>query len=94
MWTWCPSPHFQQLALPPTTDAALQSDAVKNDAYMAAWAQNVTATARMNPFWPYVESARMESILAEGAQTYLLGTEGSAATAWQNAAAQIGELME
>lgn len=86
--------YFQQLALPPTTDAALQSDVVKNDAYMAAWAEKVTATARMNPFWPYVESARMESILAEGAQAYLLGTEASAATAWQNAAAQITELME
>lgn len=86
--------YFQQLSLPPTNDAALQSDVVMNDAYMSQWAEKVTATARMNPFWPYVESARMESILAEQAQAYLLGTEASAAAAWQNAAAQIGELMQ
>lgn len=86
--------YFEQMALPPTNEAALQSDIVKNDPYMSAWAEKVTATARMNPFWPYVESARMESILAEGAQAYLLGSEPSAAAAWQNAAAQIGELMK
>jgi multiple sugar transport system substrate-binding protein len=86
--------YFETLALPPTNDAALQSEAVMNDAYMSAWADTVTATARMNPFWPYVESARMESILAEQAQAYLLGGETDAAAAWQKAAAQIGELMQ
>jgi multiple sugar transport system substrate-binding protein len=86
--------YFEKLALPPTNDAALQSDVVKNDAYMSAWAEKVTATARMNPFWPYVESARMESILAEQAQAYLLGNQGSAAEAWQSAATQIGDLMK
>lgn len=86
--------YFEKMALPPTNETALQSDVVKNDAYMSEWAAKVTATARMNPFWPYVESARMESILAEQAQAYLLGSEASAATAWQNAAAQIAELVE
>jgi multiple sugar transport system substrate-binding protein len=86
--------YFEKLALPPTNEAALGSEVVKNDAYMSAWADTVTATARMNPFWPYVESARMESILAEQAQAYLLGGETDAAAAWQKAAAQIGELMQ
>ena len=86
--------YFEKLALPPTNEAALQSDVVKNDAYMSAWADKVTATARMNPFWPYVESARMESILAEQAQAYLLGGETDAAAAWQKAAEQIGELTK
>ena len=86
--------YFERLALPPTNDAALQSDAVKNDAFISAWSEKVTATARMNPFWPYVESARMESILAEQAQTYLLGTETSAANAWQQAAQQNTDLMQ
>ncbi len=86
--------YFERMALPPTNEAALQSETVKNDVYMSAWAEKVTATARMNPFWPYVESARMESILAEQAQAYLLGGESDAAAAWQKAATQISELMQ
>ncbi|MBP6440126.1 MAG: extracellular solute-binding protein [Caldilineaceae bacterium] len=86
--------YFERMSLPPTNDAALQSDAVKNDAFISAWSEKVTATARLNPFWPYTESARMESILAEQAQAYLLGNETSAANAWAQAASQIAELME
>ena len=86
--------YFERLALPPTNDAALQSEAVKNDAFISAWSEKVTATARLNPFWPYTESARMESILAEQAQAYLLGNESSAANAWTEAANQITELMK
>jgi multiple sugar transport system substrate-binding protein len=86
--------YFEKMALPPTNEAALQSESVKGDAFMSAWAENVTATAGMNPFWPYPESARMESILAEQAQAYLLGGEASAANAWQQAASQIAELMQ
>ncbi len=86
--------YFEKMALPPTNEPALQSDIVKNDTYMSEWSDKVTATASMNPFWPYVESARMESILAEQAQAYLLGNETSAANAWEQAASQIGELMQ
>ena len=83
--------YFEKLALPPTNEAALQSDMVKNDTYMSAWADKVTATARMNPFWPYVESARMESILTERAQAYLWAARPMPRRL-EKAAEQIGEL--
>ena len=53
----------------------------------------VTATARTNPFWPYAESARLESILAEQVQAYLVGAECDAKAALDMANEDISDII-
>lgn len=65
--------YFEQLSLPPTTESALASETVQSDPYVAQWSAEITATARANPFWPYVESAAMEQTLNELVQAVLTG---------------------
>ena len=86
--------YFDELSLPPTTAGALDSSVVKNDEFISNWSNNVTATSRTNPFWPYAESARMEAILDEQIQAYLIGSVGSAQEALDAANEQISELAE
>ncbi len=86
--------YFEQMALPPTTETALTSDVVQNDEFIANWSQNVTATSKLNPFWPYPESARMEAVLAEQVQAYLVGSVDSAQEALATASAEISDLMQ
>ena len=86
--------YFETMSLPPTTVPVLESEAVQNDKFISAWATKVTATARTNPFWPYAESARLESILAEQAQAYLVGAEASAKTALDYANADITDIIK
>ena len=48
---------------------------------------------RTNPFWPYVESARLESILAEQVQAYLVGAEDDAQTVLDYANEDISDII-
>lgn len=86
--------YFETMSLPPTTTAALNSDVVKNDEFISTWANKITANARTNPFWPYAESARLESILAEQVQAYLVGAESDAKAALENANADISDMIQ
>lgn len=85
--------YFQTMSLPPTTTDALNSDVVKNDEFISTWANQVTANASTNPFWPYTESARLESILAEQVQAYLVGAEDSAQTVLDYAKDDINDII-
>jgi ABC-type glycerol-3-phosphate transport system substrate-binding protein len=85
--------YFEQLSLPPTTTAVLESEVVQEDTYVTAWTNETTAYASPNPFWSFAEGARMETLLAEAVQQVLLG-EASAADALGEAAEEIAELTE
>lgn len=85
--------YFEQLSLPPTTIAALESDVVSSDEYVSTWSNLVTANAMPNPFWGYVESAQMERLLAEAVQAVMIG-DASAADALSFAAEEIASLTE
>ncbi len=85
--------YFDKLALPPTTQAALDSEAVQNNSYVATWSSGITATARTNPFWPYAEAAAMETILNENVQAALIG-DMSAEDALNEAHDEISDLAE
>lgn len=84
--------YFEQLGLPPTTETALASDVVQSDEYVAQWSNEITATARTNPFWPYAEAAAMEQTLNEKVQAVLTG-DMSAADAMNEAHDEISDLI-
>ncbi|GAB4526328.1 MAG: sugar ABC transporter substrate-binding protein [Anaerolineae bacterium] len=85
--------YFEQLSLPPTNIEVLESDAFQSDVYVSTWTNEITATALANPFWPYAESARMESILGEQVQEVLVGNM-SAQDAMDEASEDIADLLE
>nr|WP_198664379.1 extracellular solute-binding protein [Jiangella endophytica] len=80
---------FEDLGLPPTTQAALDSGAVTGDAFTAAFSERVTATATVNPFWQYPQYAQMESAVAEQVQAVLVGSSSPA-----DAMAAAGEAVQ
>ena len=84
--------YFDAMSLPPTTVGGLTSSVVQEDEFISSWSNNVTATSSTNPFWPYAESARMEGILDEQVQGFLVGSTATAQEALQAAATQISEL--
>ena len=84
--------YFDALGLPPTTADTLNSDTVQNDEYVKTWSEQVTATARTNPLWPYAESARMESTLNEMVQAVLTG-DMSAEDAMAQARDELNDLI-
>jgi multiple sugar transport system substrate-binding protein len=86
--------YFDKLSLPPTTEAALNSESVQQNAFISGWSQNITATAQSNPFIVYTESARMEAILAEQVNAYLVGAVPTAQEAMDKAAAEISALIK
>ncbi len=85
--------YFEQLSLPPTTESALASETVQSDPYVAQWSTEITATARANPFWPYVQSAAMEQTLNELVQAVLTGNM-SAEDAMREAHDEVGDLLD
>lgn len=85
--------YFEQMALPPTTQAALDSEIVQSNAYVADWTAVSTATARTNPFWPYTEAAAMETTLNEAVQAVLTG-DMSAEDAMNEAHDDIADLID
>lgn len=85
--------YFEQFALPPTTQSALDSEIVQSNTYVADWSSGITATARTNPFWPYTEAAAMETTLNEMVQAVLTG-DMSAEEAMNEAHDEIADLMD
>lgn len=85
--------YFEQMALPPTTQSALDSEIVQSNTYVADWSSGITATARTNPFWPYTEAAAMETTLNEMVQAVLTG-DMSAEEAMNEAHDEIADLMD
>ena len=85
--------YFDGLALPPTTQSALDSETVQGNAYVATWSAGITATARTNPFWPYPDAAAMEQTLNEMVQSVLTG-DMSAQEAMDEAHSEISDLID
>lgn len=69
---------FEDLGLPPTTEAGLSSDVVSGDAFTSAFSERITATATTNPFWKYPQYAQMETAVAEQVQAVLVGSSSPA----------------
>lgn len=65
---------FEKLALPPTTERGLASDAVASDPYTTAFSERVTATASPSPFWRFPRYAQLESVVAEQVRAVLSGS--------------------
>ncbi|MFE6996968.1 ABC transporter substrate-binding protein [Microbacterium sp. NPDC057659] len=61
--------------LPPVTEEAQASDAVTSDAFGSRFAEKITATATVNPFWQYPEYAQVETVVAERVQAVLVGSQ-------------------
>jgi multiple sugar transport system substrate-binding protein len=85
--------YFEKLALPPTTQAALDSETVQGNSYVATWSSGITATARTNPFWPFAEASAMETTLNEMVQAVLTG-DMNAEDALSEAHDEIADLIE
>ncbi len=85
--------YFDQLALPPTTQTALDSENVQTNSYVATWSAEITASAQTNPFWPYTQAAAMEQTLSEQVQAVLTG-DMSAKDALDEAHSAISDLMD
>ncbi|HCS60000.1 MAG TPA: ABC transporter substrate-binding protein [Microbacterium sp.] len=75
--------------LPPVTEEAQAADAVTSDAFGARFAEKITATATVNPFWQYPEYAQVESAIAERVQAVLVGQQSP-----KDAMAQAGEAAQ
>lgn len=84
--------YFEALGLPPTTDAALASDAVAANTYVADFTSRVTATAKPSPLWVYPGYAQMETAVAEQVQAVLIG-QSSASDAMKAAGSTIDGLI-
>jgi multiple sugar transport system substrate-binding protein len=84
--------YFEAVSLPPTTTAALASDAVKSDTFTTAFGEKITATATPNPFWRFPQYAQMENIVSEKVQAVLIG-RSSPADALAEAREAVQELI-
>jgi len=83
---------FTELSLPPAANAVVSSDVFQSDVYTATWTDQITATARINPFAVYAEGAQMETTLNDASQAILIGDQ-AAADALAEAAEDIGEMV-
>lgn len=73
-------------ALPPVTEEAQASDVVAADEFGARFAEKITATATVNPFWQFTEYAQVETVIADRVQAVLVGQQSA-----KDAMAQAGE---
>ena len=85
--------YFEQLSLPPTNIEFLESETFQSDEYVSGWTNDITDTARANPFWPFAEAGRAEGILGEQVQEVLVGNM-DAQTAMDEASEDIANLLE
>jgi len=67
------SEWFAKTGLPPTTKSALDTAAVKNDAFTTAFTGAIGGFVAADPFWIYPKFAQIESALANGVQAALIG---------------------
>jgi multiple sugar transport system substrate-binding protein len=84
--------YFAALGLPPTTEAALASDTVTANAFVQAFTDTVTSTAKPSPLWEYPSYAQMETAIAEQVQAVLIGQK-SASDAMKTAGDTINDLI-
>ena len=84
--------YFSALGLPPTTDAALASDAVTSNVFVQQFTDTITATAKPSPLWQYPAYAQMETAIAEQVQAVLIG-QSSASDAMKAAGQTINGLI-
>lgn len=84
--------YFAALGLPPTTEAALASDTVTANAFVQAFTETVTSTAKPSPLWEYPSYAQMETAIAEQVQAVLIGQK-SASDAMKAAGDTINGLI-
>lgn len=80
---------YEVRGLPPVIDSALASDAVTSDAFGARFAEKITATASVNPFWQFPEYAQVETVIAERVQAVLVGQQSP-----EDAMSQAGEAAQ
>lgn len=64
---------FKKTGLPPTTKSALDTADVKGDAFTTAFTSAIGAYVAPDPFWIYPKFAQIESALANGVQSALIG---------------------
>jgi multiple sugar transport system substrate-binding protein len=84
--------YFEALGLPPTTDAALASDAVAANTFVSDFTERVTANATPSPLWVYPGYAQMETAVAEQVQAVLIG-QSSASDAMTSAGSTVSGLI-
>lgn len=80
---------YELRGLPPVTEKAQASAAVKADAFGSRFAEKITATATTNPFWQFPEYAQIETTIAERVQAVLVGQQSA-----KDAMAQAGEAAQ
>ena len=80
---------YEVRGLPPVTEESQKSDAVTSDAFGARFAEKITATATVNPFWQYPEYAQVEAAIAERVQAVLVGQQSP-----KDAMAEAGETAQ
>lgn len=66
---------FAARGLPPATEDAFNSDAVKNDSFATNFSDRITKTSSTNPFWKFVQYSQIETKIAEKVQAVLVGQE-------------------
>ncbi|WP_144122842.1 extracellular solute-binding protein [Catellatospora sichuanensis] len=64
---------FKGAGLPPTTKAGLAAADVTADAYVTAFTGTIGANTTPDPFWIYPKFAQIETALANGVQSALIG---------------------
>ena len=84
--------YFKALSLPPTTQKALKSPTVTQDAFTTAFGERITTTATPDPFWRFPQYAQMESVIAEKVQGVLVG-KASPADAMKAAGKSVQALI-
>ncbi|WP_407320257.1 extracellular solute-binding protein [Isoptericola halotolerans] len=66
--------YFEQLGLPPTTQAGLSSEAVASDQFISQFGERITETSTPSPFWVYPQYGQIDSAIAEHVQAVLVGS--------------------
>jgi multiple sugar transport system substrate-binding protein len=66
---------FAKAGLPPTTKTGLAAPAVTGDPFTTAFTSSIGAYAQADPFWIYPKFAQIQTALATGVQSALVGKE-------------------
>jgi ABC-type glycerol-3-phosphate transport system substrate-binding protein len=85
--------YFEDLALPPTTTAALADPKVTADAFTTDWTERITKTATGNPFWRYAKAAQIDEAIAKQVQSVLIG-KASAKQAMRTAGEEVTAMIK
>lgn len=65
--------YFTDLGLPPATTEQAVTDAVAQDAFIAAFAEKITADATPSPFWVYPQYGQIDTVINEKVQAAIVG---------------------